>query len=75
VFEMTGVSPEQPVELSGWVGGFPVKIVTLRPSPDALGRVEVHMRVPEDAPTGPAVPLMVGVGSAYSQRGVTMAVR
>ncbi|HKW99611.1 MAG TPA: hypothetical protein VJN43_17860 [Bryobacteraceae bacterium] len=39
------------------------------------GLLQVNVRVPESAPAGPAVPVVVTIGGATSQAGVTMGIR
>jgi uncharacterized protein (TIGR03437 family) len=39
------------------------------------GVLQVNITIPENAPTGDAVPLVVTVGGAESQPGVTIAIR
>jgi uncharacterized protein (TIGR03437 family) len=38
------------------------------------GVIQINARIPDDAPIGPAVPLVVKIGDAYSQT-VTVAIR
>jgi uncharacterized protein (TIGR03437 family) len=40
-----------------------------------VGIVQINVRVPETTPTGKAVPLLLKVGSATSQAGVTLNVK
>jgi uncharacterized protein (TIGR03437 family) len=39
------------------------------------GLMQINARIPDDAPSGPRVPLVIRVGEAFSQLGVTIAVR
>ncbi|MBL8238942.1 MAG: VCBS repeat-containing protein [Bryobacterales bacterium] len=39
------------------------------------GILQINLRVPEDVPSGPSIPIVVKVGDAYSQAGVTIAVQ
>ena len=47
----------------------------VRPSIGLDGVFEVDARVPATAPVGPAVPLVLAVGNAASQAGVTLAIK
>jgi CheY-like chemotaxis protein len=58
------------------VGGRPAEIQYAGAAPHAVaGLLQVNFRVPADAPTSDAVPLVLMVGDARSPDGVTMAVR
>lgn len=66
--------PELPVQVT--VGGEPAEIEYAGEAPHAVaGLLQVNFRVPEHAPVGGAVPIVLTVGSSRSQDGVTMAVR
>jgi len=39
------------------------------------GLLQINARIPDDAPTGPGVPLLIKAGDAFSQPGVTLAIR
>ena len=66
--------PALPVRVT--VGGRPAEIQYAGAAPHAVaGLLQVNFRVPADAPTGDAVPLVLTVGDARSPDGVTMAVR
>jgi len=39
------------------------------------GEIQIHVLVPDTAPTGDAVPLVVGIGGASSRTDVTVAVK
>jgi uncharacterized protein (TIGR03437 family) len=66
--------PALPVRVT--VGGRPAEIQYAGAAPHAVaGLLQVNFRVPADAPTGDAVPLVLMVGGARSPEGVTMAVR
>ncbi|MBI3681783.1 MAG: hypothetical protein HY235_15495 [Acidobacteria bacterium] len=58
------------------VGGRPAEVIHAVSIPNVvLGEIQVSFFIPDDAPTGAAVPLEITVGNAASQPGVTMAVR
>ena len=66
--------PVLPVRVT--VGGRPAEIQYAGAAPHAVaGLLQVNFRVPADAPTGDAVPLVLTVGEGRSPDGVTMAVR
>jgi|HubBroStandDraft_6_1064221.scaffolds.fasta_scaffold192749_2 uncharacterized protein (TIGR03437 family) len=66
--------PQLPVHVT--VGGEPAEIVYAGEAPHAVaGMLQVNFRVPERAPLGEAVPLVLTVGNSRSQDGITMAVR
>jgi CheY-like chemotaxis protein len=66
--------PQLPVHVT--VGGEPAEIVYAGEAPHAVaGMLQVNFRVPESAPLGEAVPLVLTVGNSRSQDGITMAVR
>jgi uncharacterized protein (TIGR03437 family) len=66
--------PALPVQVM--VGGQQAEIIYAGAAPHAVaGLLQVNFRVPSNAPTGDAVPLVLTVGNARSPDGVTMAVR
>jgi CheY-like chemotaxis protein len=66
--------PVLPVRVT--VGGRPAEILYAGAAPHAVaGLLQVNFRVPADAPTGGAIPLVLTVGDSSSPDGVTMAVR
>jgi CheY-like chemotaxis protein len=66
--------PELPVRVT--VGGQTAEILYAGAAPHAVsGLLQVNFRVPANAPTGDAVPLVLTVGDGRSPDGVTMAVR
>ena len=58
------------------VGGVPAPM-DFAGSPLGLikGALQVNIRIPEDAPSGNAVPLVIWVGGMRSQEGVTLAIQ
>ncbi len=66
--------PRLPVEVK--IGGAEAEVLYAGAAPGlVVGLLQVNVRVPEGAPSGNAVPVMLTVGTASSQPGVTMAVR
>ena len=58
------------------VGGLPAQILYAAEAPHTTaGLLQVNFRIPENAPTGDAVPLVLTVGETRSPDGLTMAVR
>jgi len=67
-------APRQRVRVT--VGGLPAQILYAAEAPHtAAGLLQVNFRIPENAPTGDAVPLVLTVGETRSPDGLTMAVR
>ena len=69
----TGAGKTSLSAMSATIGGLAASIVSVE-SPQA-GMVRIGVRVPSNSPTGNAVPVMLKIGSATSQPGVTLAVR
>jgi len=58
------------------IGGRPAQVFYAGPAPGFVaGVLQVNVRVPEDAPAGIAVPVVIIAGAYSSQPGLTMAVR
>jgi uncharacterized protein (TIGR03437 family) len=63
-----------PVSVS--IGGRPAQVFYAGQAPNFVsGVLQVNARIPDDAPSGAAVPIVITVGSANSQAGLTLAVR
>jgi uncharacterized protein (TIGR03437 family) len=69
-------APPQPrLRVSVTVGGRSADVVYAGGAPEFVaGLLQVNARVPLDAPVGPAIPVVLTIGTANSQPGVTMAV-
>ncbi len=66
--------PRLPVSVT--IGGVPAAVLYAGSAAgQVVGVLQVNVRVPEGAPSGNAVPLVLTVGNAGSAAGVTMAVR
>ncbi len=66
--------PRLPVEVK--IGGAEAEVLYAGAAPGlVVGLLQVNVRVPEGAPSGNAVPVMLTVGGPSSQPGVTMAVK
>lgn len=59
-----------------WIGGWPAEVVYAGQAPGMIsGMMQINLRVPREVPASPALPVIVRIGGAYSQSGVTLAVR
>ncbi len=56
------------------IGGADAQVLFSGLAPGLAGVYQINVLVPEDAPSGPAVELLVALGAALSQRGVTIAI-
>jgi uncharacterized protein (TIGR03437 family) len=67
----------QPVgSVSATVGGIPASIEYAGAAPGAVsGIAQVNLRIPINAPSGPAVPIAISIGPSSTQTGVTLAVQ
>ncbi len=66
--------PKLPVTVK--IGGAEAEVLYAGAAPGlVVGLLQVNVRVPENAPSGNAVPVALTVGTASSQPGVTMAVK
>jgi uncharacterized protein (TIGR03437 family) len=51
-------------------------VVSVGPAPDAAeGIVQISIAVPDDAPSGSNIPIVIEVGGVFSQPGVTIAIQ
>jgi uncharacterized protein (TIGR03437 family) len=58
------------------IGGVPAQVDFAGSAPDLIkGALQVNIQIPENAPAGDAVPLVIWVANLRSQDGVTVAVR
>ncbi len=72
----TAVNPRPVLPVSATVGGFPATILYAGAAPTQVaGMFQVNLRVPSEAPSGPAVPVVIQVGAKSSPKGVTVAVQ
>jgi len=63
-------------EVTATVGGQPAIVEYAGSAPGSIyGVMQVNLRIPTNAPTGANVPIIIAVGSASTQPGVTLAVR
>jgi uncharacterized protein (TIGR03437 family) len=66
--------PEQTVRAT--IGGMEVPVEYAGAAPDLVsGVLQVNLRIPQNAPTGSYVPVVITVGDTPSQRNLTMAIR
>jgi len=75
--KLGGDTPPQPVlKVSATIGGLPADVIYAGGAKDlAAGGMQVQARVPTSVAPGNAVPVVIAIGTASSQAGVTMAVR
>ena len=58
------------------VGGVDAPVIYAGPSPGLIwGLTQVNVIVPDKAPVGPAIPIMINFGNRSTQAGVTIAVK
>jgi uncharacterized protein (TIGR03437 family) len=58
------------------INGIDAEVVYAGSAPGFVsGAMQVNIRIPDNAPTGAAVPLLVKIGTASSQAGVTIAIQ
>ncbi len=68
--------PKPVLPLSVTIGGQPAEVVYSGGAPGQVaGLMQVNVRIPKGIAAGPAVPLVLTVGTSSSQAGVTLAVR
>ena len=73
---MAGGIAQHPMPVRATVGGVDAPVLYAGPSPGLIwGLTQVNVLVPESAPTGAAVPVVITFGTRSTQAGVTMAVR
>jgi uncharacterized protein (TIGR03437 family) len=71
-----GVYPAPVLPVSATVGGVPASVLFAGTAPGGVaGFFQVNVLIPPNAPTGPAVPIVITVGTASSQPGVTVAIK
>ena len=62
-------------EVTATVGGIPAEVTYAGSAPGAvLGLFQVNVKIPESAPSGPDVPVVISVGGVSSQGSVTVAI-
>ena len=70
------VNPRPVLPVSATVGGFPATVLYAGAAPTQVaGMFQVNLRVPSEAPSGPAVPVVITVGAKSSPKGVTIAIQ
>lgn len=71
-----GILPMPVLPVSVQIGGFDAKVQYAGAAPGMIaGALQVNCIVPLDAPSGYSVPIVLTVGHASSQAGVTLAIR
>lgn len=73
---VSGTPPLTAQETRATVGGVPATVIYAGGAPGfVMGLAQFNVQIPDGAPTGPAVPLVVTVGGVESPAGVTIAVQ
>jgi uncharacterized protein (TIGR03437 family) len=69
-----GSLPQPILSVSAEVGGQPAQVLYAGGSPGFIeGIIQVNLKIPDRAPTGPSVPVVFQVGDQTSQPGLTIA--
>ncbi|MEO7650916.1 MAG: hypothetical protein ABIZ80_10655, partial [Bryobacteraceae bacterium] len=71
----TAPYPRPLLPVSMTIGGRPADILFAAAAPGYAGLLQVNARVPDAAPPGALVPIVLSAGSAASQEGVVIAIR
>ncbi|MBS1854551.1 MAG: SBBP repeat-containing protein [Acidobacteria bacterium] len=70
-----GIS-QHPLAVTATIGGKDATVIYAGPSPGLIwGLTQVNVIVPDSAPSGSAVPIVITVGGSSTQSGVTIAVK
>ena len=74
---IAGASPPEPVlPVTATVGGQPAQVTYAGGALfEVNGILQVNIVIPASAPSGPAIPRVIQVGTATSQSGVTIAIQ
>ncbi len=67
--------PSPTLPLTVMIGGLPADVIYKGLAPGFAGLLQINARVPAGVTSGSAVPVVVTVGTAGSQAGVTLAIR
>lgn len=75
-FFATGTGPFDPLPVSVKIGGVDTEVLSATSAPSSVaGVLQVSCRVPIDLTSGPAVPVVLSIGSEKSQTGVTVSLQ
>jgi uncharacterized protein (TIGR03437 family) len=74
---VAGHRPPKPLlPVSITIGGVPAEILYVGGAPTLVaGVLQINVRVPSNAPSGPSIPVVLTIGEASSQQQITMAIR
>src|SRR5262249_26105156 len=73
---LAGGIAQHPLPVTATIGGKDAQVIYAGPSPGLIwGLTQVNVIVPDSAPTGLAVPIVITVGGRSTQSGVTMAIK
>jgi uncharacterized protein (TIGR03437 family) len=70
-----GPPPEPAAPVSLEVGGRPAALLYRAAAPGSVGVLQLNARIPDDAPVGSAVPVVLRIGDAQTQVTVSIAAR
>ena len=71
---MLPVSAEVGRQQGGQTGGQPAEVLYAGGSPGIVeGIIQVNLRIPDTAPTGPSIPIVLRIGDRTSQPGLSVA--
>lgn len=73
----TATGPAQTaMSVTASIGGIPAEVLYAGAAPGLIaGVVQINVQIPQNAPSSPAAPVSLGVGSAVTPAGVTVAIR
>lgn len=71
--QVTGLDSAAPESVTVYIGDVPAEAISVTPL-DPGGRYQVAFRIPESAPSGPAIPLIVETSGARSQHTARVAI-
>jgi uncharacterized protein (TIGR03437 family) len=67
---------QHPLPVTATIGGKDAQVIYAGPSPGLIwGLTQVNVIVPDAAPTGSAIPIVIAVGGRSTQSGVTIAIK
>jgi uncharacterized protein (TIGR03437 family) len=70
----TGTGASQPSIVVG-INSEGSTVISAAPVPGLIGVIQIDVQVPNDAPTGSSIPVVIEAGGAFSQPGVTIAIQ
>ena len=68
--------PKPILNVTATIGGVPAQVLYAGGATGMVaGAIQVNILVPAGAPSGPSVPIVITIGTATSQPGVTVAIQ